>query len=162
MTLQTKDTYLPIVFHDTFWHLKETYLAINETTKVMPLHFIFDDISMFKCQLLSKLDASFTTQRAWGQTESDIDEFKRMFLDNSWWLLSITFIVSLLHGVFDMLAFKNGFFSLLVLPLVAGKLKSQHRCAALEQEERSRGDVGQNNFRQHDFPIGHHALSLPQ
>jgi hypothetical protein len=37
----------------------------------------------------------------------DTDEMKRMFLETDPVLLTVTVIVSLLHTVFEMLAFKN-------------------------------------------------------
>lgn len=39
--------------------------------------------------------------------EGDKDEFKRVLLEGNPLFLALTFIVSLLHSVFDMLAFKN-------------------------------------------------------
>jgi hypothetical protein len=46
-------------------------------------------------------------QRSWGQTDTEIDEIKRIFIETDFWLLCLTFVVSLLHGIFDILAFKN-------------------------------------------------------
>lgn len=37
----------------------------------------------------------------------DMDEMKRMFLETDPILLSVTVIVSLLHTIFEVLAFKN-------------------------------------------------------
>ena len=39
--------------------------------------------------------------------EGDKDDFKRILLEGNPFFLGITMIVSLLHSVFDMLAFKN-------------------------------------------------------
>ena len=39
--------------------------------------------------------------------EGDKDEFKRVLLEGNPLFLGLTFVVSLLHSVFDMLAFKN-------------------------------------------------------
>ena len=39
--------------------------------------------------------------------EGESDEFKRVLLEGNPVLLAITFAVSLLHSVFDVLAFKN-------------------------------------------------------
>ena len=39
--------------------------------------------------------------------EGDKDEFKRVLLEGNPLFLALTFVVSLLHSVFDMLAFKN-------------------------------------------------------
>jgi len=42
-----------------------------------------------------------------GGTEGEGDEFKRMLVETNPYLLGITFVVSILHSVFDFLAFKN-------------------------------------------------------
>ena len=39
--------------------------------------------------------------------DGEQDEFKRVILEGNPYLLGITAVVSLLHSVFDMLAFKN-------------------------------------------------------
>lgn len=39
--------------------------------------------------------------------EGEADELKRVFLEGNPYLLGITMVVSLLHSVFDFLAFKN-------------------------------------------------------
>ena len=50
-------------------------------------------------------------QLSMGTTKaSDEDNMKRMLLDTNPYLLGITMVVSLLHTVFDFLAFKNGMF----------------------------------------------------
>ena len=49
--------------------------------------------------------AAQTTMGA--MVEGDQDEFKRVLTEGNPLLLGLTFIVSLLHSVFDMLAFKN-------------------------------------------------------
>jgi len=46
-------------------------------------------------------------QKSWGQSENEIDEIKRVFIETDLWLLCLTFLVSALHGIFDILAFKN-------------------------------------------------------
>jgi len=43
-----------------------------------------------------------------GVAEGETDEFKRVLLDTNPWILGLTVAVSLLHSVFDFLAFKNG------------------------------------------------------
>lgn len=40
-----------------------------------------------------------------GQDETE--SIRRMFMDTNPWLLVLTFVVSILHTVFDVLAFKN-------------------------------------------------------
>ena len=47
-------------------------------------------------------------QRDFGaQADGESDELKRVLLEGNPYFLGITFFVSILHSVFDMLAFKN-------------------------------------------------------
>lgn len=45
-------------------------------------------------------------QNEWGM-DSNLNEMKRMYLETNIILLTVTGIVSLLHTLFEMLAFKN-------------------------------------------------------
>ena len=42
-----------------------------------------------------------------GLTERDLDDVKNMFGSMSLYVLGLTYIISMLHMVFDFLAFKN-------------------------------------------------------
>ena len=39
--------------------------------------------------------------------EETVEEMRRMFAETSHWLLALTAFVSMLHTLFDVLAFKN-------------------------------------------------------
>lgn len=47
-------------------------------------------------------------QRSFGSSDKDIDDVKLMLSDTNPYLLGLTVVVSLLHTIFDVLAFKNG------------------------------------------------------
>lgn len=57
---------------------------------------------------------SFRTQAEMmgGDAHSEFDEVKRMLKETNPILLSVTFTVSILHSVFEFLAFKNGQYSI--------------------------------------------------
>jgi hypothetical protein len=55
-----------------------------------------------------QFDESLASQRMVAGPGLDINEFKRMLRDTNPVLLLVTMIVSVLHSVFDFLAFKNG------------------------------------------------------
>lgn len=42
-----------------------------------------------------------------GVQEKEVNELKRVFLEGNPYFLMLTFLVSMLHSVFDALAFKN-------------------------------------------------------
>ena len=48
------------------------------------------------------------------EEEEDQDTIKEAFLETSPYLLALTMVISLLHSVFEFLAFKNGKFSLIL------------------------------------------------
>ncbi|KAG9297904.1 hypothetical protein G9A89_002612 [Geosiphon pyriformis] len=101
--------YLPIVYVNDFWILKEHMTPINETVTTLPLNLKYYPISFMKFQLYAQMQESFRTQAEvmGGNAHSEFDEIKRMLLETNPFLLGITFVVSILHSLFEFLAFKN-------------------------------------------------------
>ncbi|OCF30500.1 cleft lip and palate associated transmembrane protein [Kwoniella heveanensis BCC8398] len=102
------EVYYPPVFANDFWIMKESLYPINETTKTLPLHVSYYAISSWKMQILATMTASFeqaATQQGGGGVE--FDEIKRTLTETSPWLLITTAIVTLLHTVFEFLAFSS-------------------------------------------------------
>ncbi|KAM7513915.1 hypothetical protein LguiA_003498 [Lonicera macranthoides] len=100
--------YYPTIFFNEFWLLRDKLIQINETVTELPLHLEVGPISMTKWQLFLQVDQSFQIHRSYGSMlEGEADELKRVFLEGNPYLLVITMVVSLLHSVFDFLAFKN-------------------------------------------------------
>ncbi|PQM34949.1 cleft lip and palate transmembrane protein 1 homolog [Prunus yedoensis var. nudiflora] len=100
--------YFPTIFFNEFWLLRDKMIAINETVKELALNLVVGPISMTKWQLFLQIDQSFQIHRSYGSMlEGEADELKRVFLEGNPYLLGITMVVSLLHSVFDFLAFKN-------------------------------------------------------
>jgi hypothetical protein len=67
-------------------------------------------LSSFKWHIMLQFDYSLKMQaNMMGETgETPGDEFKIMLMNTNPYLLAITFIVTILHSLFDILAFKNG------------------------------------------------------
>ncbi|KAJ4715102.1 cleft lip and palate transmembrane protein 1-like [Melia azedarach] len=100
--------YFPTIFFNEFWLLKDKLTPLNETVTELPLNLEVGPISMTKWQLFLQIDQSFQIHRSYGSMiEGEADELKRVFLEGNPYLLAITMVVSLLHSVFDFLAFKN-------------------------------------------------------
>mmetsp|Transcript_13857 Transcript_13857/g.24278 ORF Transcript_13857/g.24278 Transcript_13857/m.24278 type:complete len:620 (+) Transcript_13857:140-1999(+) len=98
----------PIVFFNDFWLLKDYLVPMNDTVSNITIHLDLGFISLTWWQLLSQMEKTFESQRGMGlQQDGESDELKRVFIEGNPILLGITMIVSLLHTVFDMLAFKN-------------------------------------------------------
>ncbi|KAL1209757.1 hypothetical protein V5N11_020088 [Cardamine amara subsp. amara] len=100
--------YYPTVFFNEFWLLRDKLIIINETVSELPLNLEVSPISMTKWQLLQQIDQSFQIHRSYGSMlDGESDELKRVFLEGNPYLLGVTMFVSMLHSVFDFLAFKN-------------------------------------------------------
>ncbi|CAD6263612.1 unnamed protein product [Miscanthus lutarioriparius] len=100
--------YYPTVFFNEFWLLRDKLIALNETLEELPLNLEVGPISMTKWQLFLQIEQSFQVHRSYGSMlEGEADELKRVFLEGNPYLLGLTMVVSLLHSLFDFLAFKN-------------------------------------------------------
>ncbi|KAF7728107.1 hypothetical protein EC973_006622 [Apophysomyces ossiformis] len=102
--------YRPIVFPNDFWLLRQNSYPINETVNTLPLTIHLEPISMWKFNIYAMFDESMKQQAnnpLGGMSASEMDEVKRMFLETNPILLGTTIAVSLLHSLFEMLAFKN-------------------------------------------------------
>ncbi|ODV89997.1 hypothetical protein CANCADRAFT_56614 [Tortispora caseinolytica NRRL Y-17796] len=105
---QRVKTYFPIIFYNDFWHLKSQMIELNNSVTSVPLHFQFSDIVQWKYFLTSTASTGFKQQASTsGGTGSELEEFKRVLLETNIWLLGITACVSMLHTLFEFLAFKN-------------------------------------------------------
>jgi len=95
-------------FFDEFWLFREHLILINDTVDILNLTLSYSPISLMKWQLFLQMEQSFSMQRSMGTAmEDESDEFKRMLIETNPYLLAITMVVTLLHTVFDFLAFKN-------------------------------------------------------
>ncbi|KAF8354062.1 hypothetical protein PRIPAC_95685 [Pristionchus pacificus] len=105
--------YQPILFLNSYWNLGSDYMPINETVKELNITFTYQPLSMFKFQLY----ASQQMKNKWSSMmggdlmqddgDDDQDALKQALIETNPILLGITVVVSLLHTVFEFLAFKN-------------------------------------------------------
>ena len=84
----------------------------NHTQRTLPLHIHLNPTVWWKFQVYASLDDAFKQQTAnpgmgGAQGGGEFEEMKRVLVDTNMYLLATTMIVSLLHTVFEMLAFKN-------------------------------------------------------
>lgn len=105
---ETEMKYLPFFYVNDFWMLSDKLQPINSTVEELQIHFTFEPISMWKMMMYSQFQETFRMQtEMMGVDANETDQVKRMFLDTNIYLLVITMFVSILHSVFDFLAFKN-------------------------------------------------------
>ncbi|XP_070577187.1 putative lipid scramblase CLPTM1 [Ptychodera flava] len=104
--------YYPVIYINDYWNMGSDYMPINETTPKLPLSLTFSPISMIKWQMY----AAQSMRNQWTQIlgddmvdddEDDQDSLKKAFLETNPYLLGLTIIVSIVHSIFEFLAFKN-------------------------------------------------------
>ncbi|XP_044743143.1 cleft lip and palate transmembrane protein 1 homolog [Chrysoperla carnea] len=106
--------YKPVLFANEFWNMLRDYDPINETVKELELRLTFQPLSLFKWQLYSaQAMRNKWTAGMFGEAfqtdedDADQDTLKETLLETSPYLLAATVIVSILHSIFELLAFKN-------------------------------------------------------
>ncbi|ELP89227.1 hypothetical protein EIN_486890 [Entamoeba invadens IP1] len=100
----------PVIFHNQFWLIKDYYNPINETTENISIVLNIREIGYFAWIMTKSFETSFSMYDKVGMmAQAEMDEMKRMLLETNIFLLSVTMVVSLLHSVFDFLAYKNDF-----------------------------------------------------
>lgn len=95
----------PIIFANDFWHLREHMQPINDSRSTLPLHINLYTASFFKFQILAAMTDSFEKQP--GMASGEIDMIKQTLLETAPWYLVLTIAVSILHSVFEFLAFSS-------------------------------------------------------
>jgi len=104
--------YKPVLWLNDYWNLNKDYTPINSTTPLLNLTLTFQPLSMFKWQMYSAqaLRNRFNVLgNLMGEEEEDQDQdsVKEAFLETNIYLLVLTFVISIVHSVFEFLAFKN-------------------------------------------------------
>jgi len=108
--------YYPIVFTNTFWQLKKHMIELNDTVATLPLNVKLNNLAHWKYNIFAAVDENINANAraaAAGQSTpgggdgSEMEMFKEIVIDSNSYLLAITAVVSILHMIFEMLAFKN-------------------------------------------------------
>lgn len=83
-------------------------MEVNDTIHELNLEINFENAKVWKWQLMSQMEESWRRQsETTGEDDAGTDMFRTMLLETNPILLAVTGIVSILHTLFDMLAFKN-------------------------------------------------------
>ena len=108
--------YYPILHVNTFWQLRDHMTELNSTVKRLPLHITLNNLNNWKFSLYASIDEGVKQNQRQiaaggpvpaGGDGSEFEEFKRVLIDTNVWLLSTTALVTVLHMIFEMLAFKS-------------------------------------------------------
>ncbi|GMH64768.1 hypothetical protein TL16_g04038 [Triparma laevis f. inornata] len=101
--------YFPVLYVNEFWMTSDKLQTINGTREggQLPLEMSIGTIGMFKWQGMSSMQHQWKMQEAMGGRDGESDILVNMITDTNPVLLAITVCVSMLHSLFDILAFKN-------------------------------------------------------
>ncbi|KOB78567.1 Cleft lip and palate transmembrane protein 1-like protein [Operophtera brumata] len=103
--------YKPAVFLNDYWNMMRDYVPINKTTTTLELQLTYQPLSLFKWQLYTAqaMRDKLSMFSALGGEEQDEeqDTVKELLLETSPYLLALTVSISVLHSIFELLAFKN-------------------------------------------------------
>jgi Cleft lip and palate transmembrane protein 1 (CLPTM1) len=100
--------YYPMVYVNEFWLQSKHFMSINSTVTELPLELSWGMIGLAKWQLMSQLQKQWSAQQSLGFADDGAnDSVIEMLGETSPSLLVLTMVVSCLHAIFDMLAFKN-------------------------------------------------------
>ncbi|KAK9475533.1 cleft lip and palate transmembrane protein 1-domain-containing protein [Dipodascopsis tothii] len=99
--------FYPLVFHNKFWQLQNQMTAIDSTTINLPITLEIKTAGLWKFQLMASLDEGFRQQSQAMGGSPEIEEIKRVLTETNIYLLATTAFVTMLHTLFEFLAFKN-------------------------------------------------------
>ncbi|XP_034949729.1 cleft lip and palate transmembrane protein 1 homolog [Chelonus insularis] len=104
--------YKPPIYLNDFWNMQRDYVPLNKSIKELSLHLTYQPLSLFKWQLYSAQNMrNKWTSSLMGETadedDNDQDTLKEAILETNPYLLGMTVVISILHSVFEFLAFKN-------------------------------------------------------
>lgn len=118
--------YYPVLFLNTFWQLRAHMQEINSTVTKLPIHIDLNNQANWLFSIIATVDEGqkITARNAamggplppGGSDGSEFEKIKEVLLDTNIYLLSTTIVVSILHMLFEMLAFKSDIVSSFPLP----------------------------------------------
>lgn len=102
--------YEPILYLNDYWNLMRDFTPINETVNEVSLYLTFQPISLIKLQMYLSQNMRNQWYQALGDvqdSEEEQDSLKEAILETNPIMLGLTVVVTLVHSVFEFLAFKN-------------------------------------------------------
>ncbi|CAK3853234.1 cleft lip and palate transmembrane 1 [Lecanosticta acicola] len=110
--------YYPVLYLNTFWQLRSQMTELNSTIpmKQLPINVDLSTLPNWQFGIMASMDEGMkeTARKAaagestpGGGDGSELEMIKETLLDTNPWLLGTTAIVSALHMIFEMLAFKS-------------------------------------------------------
>ena len=91
----------------SFADLAKCDMVVEAVFESLELKLQFSPMSFRRWQLMQRLEGSLRGQTELGFAESDVDDVRRLVADTELWLLGVTVLASVLHLLFEFLAFKS-------------------------------------------------------
>lgn len=104
---QLKYYYKPPIHVDEIGLTTDKYIPLNNTVSYLPLKLSYSSMSLERWLLMQQMEHSLSEQKSFGFTDKDIDDVRRLISDTSVYLLGFTIVASLLHLLFEFLAFQS-------------------------------------------------------
>ncbi|XP_053552486.1 putative lipid scramblase CLPTM1 [Bombina bombina] len=103
--------YYPILYFNDYWNLQKDYTPLNSSLTSLPLRVSFCPLSLWRWQLYaaqsSRSPWNFFGEEMYEQSDEEQDSVKVALLETNPYLLALTITVSIVHSIFEFLAFKN-------------------------------------------------------
>jgi len=97
----------PVLHVDEIGLTSDKYLPLNDTVGALPLKLSFSPMAPARQRLMTHFQGALESQKELGFADSDIDDVRRLISDTSVYLLTVTLLASVLHLLFEFLAFKS-------------------------------------------------------
>lgn len=107
LKLDNRGNYLPLLYIDGLSSLQRHLVPIYKETDQVPLKIYFTPVSLGRLRIWSSVENTLDKMKTLGFTENDLDDLKGIFTDTNLYFLAMTFAISIVHMLFDVLAFKN-------------------------------------------------------
>lgn len=99
--------YKPPVVVDEIGLTSDQYIPLNQTVDRISLKLSFGLMSSQRWVLLSHISSALESQKDIGFTDKDIDDVRHMISNTSISLLAVTMLASMLHLLFEFLAYHS-------------------------------------------------------
>lgn len=103
--------YYPILYFNDYWNLQKDYSQVNSSVTSLPLRITFCPLSLWRWQLYASQNSrspwNFLGEDLYEQSDEEQDSIKVALLETNPYLLALTITVSIVHSIFEFLAFKN-------------------------------------------------------
>ncbi|KAM5146782.1 putative lipid scramblase CLPTM1 [Mantella aurantiaca] len=103
--------YYPILYFNDYWNLQKDYSPVNSSVMTLPLRVSFCPLSLWRWQLYAAQNSrspwNFLGEDLYEQSDEEQDSIKVALLETNPYLLALTITVSIVHSIFEFLAFKN-------------------------------------------------------